>query len=219
MVRQLGRNYHDDCGEGLDFYSVGTSRGAGGLGIWYDNKLWTSRNYARHRILASGGPVASFKVSYRPWPVDVVRKVWEDRSFTLPLGTNFTRVVSTIRSDKRDPLVVGIGIAKFSTSHTPGKLTVDRTAGLMSVWSEGTEAQGAMGVAIRVDPASVVDVKQDNENYLLLIRAEPGHPFVYYLGSGWSKGLDLRSRGDWERQVRAETVNFTPSATIPSNGK
>lgn len=75
MLRQLGRNYHADSGEGLDFYGVGTSRGAGGLGIWHDNKLWTSRNYASHRILQSGGPVASFEVSYAPWPVDVRHKV------------------------------------------------------------------------------------------------------------------------------------------------
>ena len=187
MVRQLDRNYHADSGEGLDFYSVGTSRGAGGLGIWYDNKMWTSRNYASHRILQSGGSVASFEVSYAPWPVDVARKVWEERRFTLPLGTNFTQMVSTIRSDHPEELLVGIGIHKFGTSRTPGKLMLDRKRGIMSVWSEGTPEQGAMGVAVLVDPASVAEVKQDSDNYLLLIRVHPGKPFVYYSGAAWSR--------------------------------
>jgi len=38
--------------------------------------------------------------------------VWETRTFTLPLGTNFTRLVSTINSDKPDPLIVGIGFGE-----------------------------------------------------------------------------------------------------------
>lgn len=214
MVRQLGRNYHADSGEGLDFYSVGTSRGAGGLGIWYDNKLWTSRNYASHRILQSGGSVASFEVTYAPWPVDVVRKVWEERRFTLPMGTNFTRMASTIHSDRPEELLVGIGINKFGTSRTPGKLTVDLARGTMSVWSEGTLEQGAMGVAVLVDPASVAELKQDSDNYLLLIRVQPGKPFVYYSGATWSRSPDFTSQKAWEDHVRAQRLSFDASAAL-----
>jgi hypothetical protein len=214
MVRQLGGNYHHDSGEGLDFYSVGTSRGAGGLGIWYDNKLWTSRNYASHHIFQSGGAVASFEVSYAPWPVDVVRRVWEERRFTLPLGTNFTRMVSTIHSDRPEELLVGIGIHKFATSRTAGKLMVDREHGVMSVWSEGEPEQGAMGVAVLVDPASVAEVKQDSDNYLLLIRVQPGKPFVYYSGAAWSRGQDFASQEAWERNVRAQRPSFDPVTAL-----
>src|SRR3569832_220699 len=78
MDRQLkSGDQHHFHGEGLDFYDVGTTRGAGGLGIWYDNKLWVSRNWRSHEILKNGPDVASFKVDYAPWPVDVERKVWE----------------------------------------------------------------------------------------------------------------------------------------------
>ncbi|CAN5179142.1 hypothetical protein BH10PSE4_BH10PSE4_21700 [soil metagenome] len=112
MERQLKTGkQHDFHGEGLDFYDVNTFRGAGGLGVWQDNKLWVSRNWQSYQILKTGGDVASFKVSYAPWPVDVDRKVWETRTFALPLGANFTRMVSTISSDKPGPLVIGIGIS------------------------------------------------------------------------------------------------------------
>jgi hypothetical protein len=118
MERQLKTGkQHDFHGEGLDFYDVNTFRGAGGLGVWQDNKLWTSRNWKSYEILKTGGDVASFKVDYAPWPVDVDRKAWETRTFTLPLGTNFTRMVSTISSDKPGPLVVGIGISKRKATH------------------------------------------------------------------------------------------------------
>src|SRR5690606_8742218 len=59
MDRQLRfPNYHVDRGEGLDYYDVGRGRGAGGLGVWYDNKLWTSRNFSTYRIEATGGDEA-----------------------------------------------------------------------------------------------------------------------------------------------------------------
>lgn len=202
---------HTNHGEGLDFYNVGTGRGAGGLGIWYDNKLWTSRNYVSYRILKDGPDIADFEVRYAPWPVDVSRKVWETRRFTLPLGTQFTRLVSTISSDKPGPLIVGIGIGKRTTiADKDGELTVDRHRGLMSWWGPETGDHGRMAIALRVDPAMVVDVKDDADNHLVLLRVQPGQPFVYYSGSAWSKGEGgIHSRADWSRYVSSAKLDFS----------
>ncbi len=211
MDRQLrAGDQHGYHGEGLDFYHVGTGRGAGGLGIWYDNKLWTSRNYRRHRIFRNGPDTADFAVDYAPWPVDVVRKVWETRRFTLPLGTHFTRMVSTLHSDRQGILTVGIGIGKRPTGDG-GELTVDRARGLLSWWGPGSSDHGRMAVAIRVDPARIVDIRQDADNYLVLLRAEPGKPFVYYSGSAWSLGQGgFRTRAAWDRYAAAQPLDFTP---------
>jgi hypothetical protein len=212
MDRQLKtRTYHNDQGEGMDYYNVKQSRGVGGLGIWYDNKLWTSRNFKTYEILKTGGDVASFKVTYAPWPVDVVRKVWEERTMTLPLGTNFTRVVTTLHSDTNEPLIVGIGLGKNATVVANGRLMTDRAAGRMSYWEPNDPNHGQMGAAIMVDPASIVDVKADADNNLILVRVTPNKPFVYYLGAGWDRGLDFKSREDWEAYVKAQTPNFDPT--------
>lgn len=206
---------HANHGEGLDFYNVGTSRGAGGLGIWYDNKLWTSRNYVRHRILESGGNAADFVVEYAPWPVDVDRKVWETRRFTLPLGTHFTRLVSTLSSDKPEPLLVGIGIGKKTTG-ADGKLTVDRARGLLSWWGPNDASHGGMAVAIRVDPAMIAEVRQDADNHLVLLKVTPGKPFVYYSGSAWSKGQGgFGTRAAWDSYAGNEKLDFTVPGANP----
>src|SRR5688500_14800450 len=39
--------HKDEEGEGYDIYSIGTSRGAGGSGLWDGSRLWTSDNYAK----------------------------------------------------------------------------------------------------------------------------------------------------------------------------
>ena len=210
MNRQLRTgDQHAYHGEGIDFYNVGSGRGAGGLGIWHDNKLWTSRNYVRYRILRNGPEAADFEVDYAPWPVDVGRKVWETRRFTLPLGTQFTRMVSTIRSDRAGPLVVGIGIGKRTTGDG-GELTVDRARGALSWWGPQDRDHGRMGIALRVDPAMIVDVRQDADNMLVLLRVTPGKPFVYYSGSAWSLGQGgFRDRSAWDAYVMAEAFDFS----------
>jgi Domain of unknown function (DUF4861) len=204
--------YH---GEGLDFYNVGTTRGAGGLGIWYDNKLWTSRNFVRHRVLQSGGNVADFVVDYAPWPVDVDRKVWETRRFTLRLGTHFTRLVSTISSDKPGQLRVGIGIGK-RTVGAGGELTVDQRRGLLSWWGPEDGVHGRMAVAIRTDPTTIAEVRQDADNHLVLVAVTPGKPFVYHSASAWSKGEGgFQTRAAWDAYARSEELDFTVPGDAP----
>ena len=211
MDRQLQTgDQHEYHGEGLDFYDVNTSRGAGGLGIWYDNKLWVSRNWKSYEILQNGPDVASFKVDYAPWPVDVDRKVWESRTFSLPLGTNFTRMVSTINSDKPGPLIVGIGIARRTGPHGPSVFTKDLGVGRVSYWGPSDPERGTMAVAVMVDPKAFVEVRQDFDNYLVLVKVEPGQPFVYYMGAAWDKGLDFHDRTSWETYVKDQTPSFDP---------
>jgi hypothetical protein len=211
MDRQLKTGtYHNDQGEGMDYYNVGASRGDGGLGIWQDNKLWVSRNFKTYKILKNGPDVASFEVEYAPWPVDVDRKVWETRTFTLPLGTNFTRLVSTINSDKPDPLIVGIGLAKHATIPGKGVLQADKAKGTLAFWEPTDTEHGTMGTAVLVDPSAVVSIGEDADNYLIFIKVTPGKPFVYYSGAAWDQGLDIHSRGEWEAYVKSQTPSFDP---------
>jgi rhamnogalacturonyl hydrolase YesR len=209
MDRQLRfPNYHVDRGEGLDYYDVGRGRGAGGLGVWYDNKLWTSRNFSTWRIEETGGDEARFSVDYRPWPVDVARRVWETREFSLPLGSNFTRMTSTLESDSTEPLIVGIGISKRTTDAGRGFVTRDAANGRLMFWEPENPGHGALGIAILVDPAMVEGFAEDADNYLILIRVTPGRPFTYYMGSAWDRGLDFDRRQAWEAFVAGHTPRF-----------
>lgn len=204
-------DYHADHGDGVDFYGVHGSRGIGGLGIWYDNKLWTSRNYASARILQNGPEVARFEVTYAPWPVDTVRTVRETRRFTLPMGSNFTRMVSRIDSDRPGSLTVAIGLYKHPTSPADGTLSVDRATGRVSFWTPDDPAKGSMGVAVMVDPRQIAGVVSDYDNTLVLLNVMPGKPFVYYIGATWSQAPDFPTRAQWEAHVAAQRPSFDPA--------
>ena len=204
-------DYHNDHGEGVDFFSVHGSRGLGGLGVWYDNKLWTSRNYASARILQDGPDVARFEVTYKPWPVDTVRTVRETRRFALPMGSNFTRMVSRIDSDRPGPLTVAVGLFKHPVSAADGTLTVDRAAGKVSFWTAPDPKFGSMGVAVMVDPAQIAGIGADYDNNLILLKVTPGKPFVYYVGATWSRAPDFPDRAKWEAYVKAQRPSFDPA--------
>lgn len=212
MDRQLRTgDQHADHGEGLDFYNVGTGRGVGGLGVWYDNKLWTSRNYVRPHILSAGPDAADFTVDYDPWPVDTVRTVRETRRFTLPAGTNFTRLTSTIASSSADQLVIGIGISKRPIDGGAlGEIRKDAKAARMSWWGPADGDKGRMAAAVIVDPAAFAGFAEDADNYLILVRVMPGKPFVYYSGAAWDKGGDFAGQADWNSYVDAERPDFRP---------
>lgn len=209
MDRQLKfPNYHVDRGEGLDYYDVGRGRGAGGLGIWYDNKLWTSRNFSTYQIDKTGGDEARFSVTYRPWPVDVVRTVSERREFSLPLGSNFTRMISTLTSNSDAPLIVAIGISKRSNDNGRGFVTRDAAHGRLMFWEPENPEHGSLGIALAVDPATVEGFTEDADNYLILVRVTPGQPFTYYMGSAWDRGLDFATRSAWEDYVANQSFDF-----------
>jgi hypothetical protein len=62
-----------------------------------------------------------------------------------------------------------------------------------------------------VDPKSLVEIRQDAENYLVLVKVEPGKPFVYFTGAAWDKGRDFHDRAAWEAYVRDQKPDFDPS--------
>ena len=212
MDRQLSTgDQHADHGEGIDFYNVGTGRGTGGLGIWYDHKLWTSRNYVRPRILQSGPDIADFIVEYEPWPVDTLRTVRETRRFTLPAGTNFTRMTSTFASSSDAVMIVGIGISKRPINGGKlGEVRKDEAGARMSWWGPADGDKGRMAAAVIVEPAAFEGFAEDADNYLILVRVRPGQPFVYYSGAAWDRGGDFATREAWNSYVDARQPDFRP---------
>jgi hypothetical protein len=190
--------YHIDRGTGLDFYEVGLSRGDGGLGIWDNQKLYNSKDWIEQKILDRGPDECGFTISYAPWDAHG-RSVWEHRTETLKAGSNLDRIESTIDSDKPGEIIVGIGLAKRDGKG--GKLLQDKDLGVMSYW-QPPEKNGTIGVGVVVDPASIVGFGEDKLNYLVLVKATAGKPFLYYAGACWDRGLDFKTSDEWEKYLK-----------------
>ena len=89
--------HKDEEGEGLDLYSIGGSRGAGGTGVWDGTKLWTSDNFVDARCCRTGRGARHSSSPTRPGMRARIGKVSETKQFTVDCGRNFDAVREHVR--------------------------------------------------------------------------------------------------------------------------
>jgi pectinesterase len=199
--------HKDGEGEGLDLYSIGGSRGAGGTGIWLDGKLHTSDNFESARVLANGPLRAVFELSYAPWDIGNGRKVSETKRFTVEAGRNFHAVESVFTFDGPDELTVGLGISRHRD--VPAAITQDDAQRWLNVWESSSE--GGLGVAVILEPQAkpagfaeqAVGTVGNHGNQLILTRVKSGQPLHYWIGAGWERSGQFASRDAWDAYVKA----------------
>ncbi|HEV8547361.1 MAG TPA: DUF4861 family protein [Polyangiaceae bacterium] len=226
----LTDDYHQDHGDGADFYSVGKTRGCGGLGIWANEKLFVSRNFSATRVLANGPIRLVFELDYAAWDAGG-SKVSETKRVTLDAGSYFNRFESTFKTNK-NPLAVALGIAK----HAGGIVTADAATASMRVWEPAEKGNGNLACAVVLAPGSSGIEKQADDNFLFVTSAKSNEPLRYYVGSAWDRAGHVPTADAWGEEVKklaarnaaaphvtvvagpavsAPVASVTPSASFP----
>jgi hypothetical protein len=189
-------DYHKDRGEGADLYAAGATRGNGGTGIWQDGKLYASANFRESKVYAVGPIRVLFELTYDAWDAAGV-KVSEKKRVSLDAGQNLDRFETryTIEGNAAN-LTHAIGIRRLkTTARQPGS-----DPAILTTW-EPVKEGGELGQAIVVDPTAVKDRADDDLNYYLLTKIEPGTPCVSYSGFAWTLAGDFKTAADWQRYV------------------
>lgn len=188
--------YHVDTGEGYDPYHVGSSRGIGGIGIWENDSLYTSRNFVDYKRIAVGPIRTIFELTYAPWEVNG-KMVSETKRISLDLGSNLTHFESTVKSDAPVPNVT-IGITLHQKE---GEVSINDEAGIYRYWEPMDNSE--LGLGVVVDPAKVTASKDHRVDYRdgsqLLVMAKPAEGKVsYYAGFGWKKSGQFANAAEWD---------------------
>jgi hypothetical protein len=191
-------DYHQDRGEGADFYGVGKSRGCGGLGIWDKGKLNVSKNFTHSRVLANGPIRLVFELTYAPWDAGPAR-VAETKRVILDAGTQFNRFESTFTGQK-GALEVGVGIAK----HPGSSVKVDAKHKTIRTWEplDGGKS-GNLGCAIVLQGDARPQEHQDDLDYLAVTGVPASGRLVYYAGSAWDRAGRIRDAAAWAAEVQS----------------
>ncbi|MYM97399.1 DUF4861 family protein [Duganella vulcania] len=207
-------HYHKDEGEGLDMYGVGTTRGAGGTGIWDGKQLYTSRNYAKWKVIANGPIRAIFELSYDAWDA-AGAKVSEVKRFTVDAGHDFDQIDSTFSFSGPASLTAAIGLNK-TPAYAPQEPKVAATplpaARALTQWVTQRSA-GDFGVAI-VLPSGEPAYAADAANELILAPIRPGQPLRYYVGAIASWSGEVRDAAAWQRRVTAFAARLRTPLTV-----
>ena len=199
----LKGHYHEDSGEGMDMYNVGTSRGCGGTGVWSGGKLYVSGNWATWKVLANGPIRAVFELTYAPWDAGAGVQVSETKRFTVDAGHNLDQIDSTFTIAGAPEAVIGIGLNKNSPDKgQEPKITATRDeADHALIQWEAQKTNGALGVAVIVTPDAAAGYAEDPLNQLILAQAVSGRPLRYWAGAGWTRSGDFASEADWKAYV------------------
>ena len=199
--------YHIDSGEGADFYSVGTTLGAGGTGVWADGELIRPENFDGWRILATGPIRAVFEMDYGPFDAGG-QSVSETKRITIDAGRHLYRQESTYAADGPVPAVVGL---------------VDRPEGVVASTRDGADwtwlalwgpverkngGHGELGTAVIVPSAALGRIAREGRHYLATVAATPGVPVVSYVGAGWTASGDVDAVTDWWALLDAEAARL-----------
>jgi hypothetical protein len=198
-------HYHEDSGEGLDMYDVGTkegiTRGDGGTGIWDGHTLHVSHNWKTWRVLANGPIRAVFELTYAPWDAGNGVMVTETKHFTVDAGHNLDAVTSTFTFKGPDQLTVAFGLGKHPKAVSALTEESDEEISLMTVWEKYPKA--SIGCAVWIDPDYFAGFAEDPLNHLILAKVKSGQPLDYYLGACWDKNGDFTSKEDWNAYLDA----------------
>ena len=191
--------YHKDTGEGADFFDVGETLGAGGTGIWRNDKLYRALNFKTWKIIANGPVRAIFELTYLPWDAGGQR-VTETKRVAIDAGHNLNHIVSTFRSEggPSGDIPWATGIVKRASVY--GSESKARPWAWLSEWGPLLPkggGHGEMGIGILLPSEAVVDWKETKEHYMAVSRARSGESVNYWVGAGWTASGDFRDVRDW----------------------
>lgn len=192
--------YHQDTGEGYDPYHVGSSRGIGGVGIWEEDSLYTSRNYISYKRIAVGPIRTMFELKYAPWDANG-QMVSETKLICLDLGSNLCRFESSFISEGNlDNVTVGITL-----HNKKGEVLIMEEEGIMRYYEPINDSM--LGLGVVMDPKNVKEILDHRVEYRdgsqLLMVAEPKDQSVtYYAGFGWDKSGQFANSADWDHYLQ-----------------
>lgn len=194
-------SYHVDHGEGMDVFSVGPTLGGGTAALLDDKgQIVYPWCYDKCEILDRGPLRFSFRLTFKPSPVGNDKSVVETRTVSLDRGSFLNRTVERYDGlSAEHPIVAGISLRE----QNPDGYVMDTPAGYVAYADSTDNAHVGNGVifvaalspdfsATKVVPYSA-DERRNHGNALGHVLAQgnyrPGTDFVYYWGSGWSKGF------------------------------
>jgi hypothetical protein len=202
-------DYHHDNGEGMDYYSVGFTLGAGDIAPVLKDSIVFSLNYHHWKVLDNGPLRTTFQLGYDEWNVGD-RAVKVVKTISLDAGSHLNRVEAEYSYANETDLPVVVGIVKRAE---PGTILMDEQQGIVGYWEAQHGEDGTTGVAtITMTPQERMSISK--KHLLTHGLAQKGKPFVYYNGSAWSKGKEITSAKEWFNYLNAFKQQLKEPVTV-----
>ena len=187
--------YHENHGEGGDFYKVGNTLGCGGLAPFVDDKVQLPRNFTDWKVLANGPIRSVFELRYKTWNAGDYA-VSETKRISIDLGSNMSRFECRYTAQDTDTLPLAVGIVFRDTS--------DRTwtgNGTIAYWLPTDFVEGMFGCGVVFGSEYRPEIVEADSHLLLTLEHRVEAPVIYYAGSCWDENAEFDSFEKWQRYL------------------
>jgi Domain of unknown function (DUF4861) len=185
-------DYHHDLGDGMDYYHVGHTLGAGNIAPIVGDSIIYPKNFHRWKVLDNGPLRTTFVLEYDEWMVDGM-KTTVSKKFTLDAGTQMNKIEIDFKFEGKNELPVVIGIIKRPET---GVILLDEKEGTTAYWEPQHGNDGTTGVGvILTTPVTKTSITKDQ--ILTHTTYKKGLPFTYYMGAAWDRGGEIKDSSTW----------------------
>ncbi|MCD8263121.1 MAG: DUF4861 domain-containing protein [Tannerellaceae bacterium] len=201
-------SYHIDHGNGLDYYKVGPTLGAGASALLVDGNIVYPYCFSTYKILDNGPLRFTVEATYNPLAIKEDDLVTETRVITLNAGSQLNKfTLSYANLSEATEVATGIVIHEPSNDYV-----ADAQAGYIA-YAEPVEEPNGQTFVGAVFPAAVNEAKavyfsnkekaeRGAEGHVLGISTyNPGSTYTYYAGAGWSK-WGFTDSAEWFEYVK-----------------
>ena len=197
-------NFHQNLGEGMDNYTMGASRGVGGVAMFADGEWKTYPDWETSRILHTGDDYLEFELVYPAF--SAAGKM--TYHITLKRGERFFRNDVSFERMPGD-FLVGPGIDLEPKRDHKGSLVEE--AGLVSLFEDPKGENGKDGSTMEAifvaDPSQVTSMTDQQNCRVLAFKGRKN--FTYWAGASWSLAGEITTAAQWHehaRNFRKETI-------------
>ncbi|MEA9414138.1 DUF4861 family protein [Flavobacterium sp. PL02] len=185
-------NYHIDSGNGMDYYHVGPTLGAGNMAPYVNDSIRYSGNYRKWLVLDNGPLRSTFQLTYDTWIVGGI-EVKATKIISIDAGSQLNRVENTYTFNGNKPMEVVVGLSKRPEA---GVISLNEQQGIMGYWEPTFGEDGTTGVgSILTTPVKSMWV--DKTQILGKTTVVNNEPIVYYTGAAWNKAGKITDAKQW----------------------
>ncbi len=190
--RYQKNDYHTDHGDGLDYYSVGNTLGAGDMAPFMRDSVWYLGNYSQYTVLDNGPLRSTFRLDYEEREVNGL-SIKVSKLISIDAGSQLNKHVYTYTFNKVSELPVAVGLA---TRQESVKKTHADEQGIMAYWEPVHGENGMTGVGALLLKKPVKRIQQEKQ-LIGSLTVQSGVPVVYYAGAAWNKAGEIVDFDQW----------------------
>ena len=204
-------HWHEEPYQGvIDNYTMGASRGLGGVALFGDGEWKTYPTWETCEIVTNSSDLCEFRLIYPAFSA-LGRMTYH---ITLRRGERFFRNRVSFEFPKRTrDFRFGPGLDTDPKRGHGGDLREDAVLGVISLCENTrSETDGSTMTAIFIDPneSHEIRIMTDHLNCRVLTVRKPS--FTYWAGAAWSKAGEIITAEQWHREVLAFRRSVASSA-------